>query len=339
MPLVPVSGQRGETQQNRRIAGPPRVLSAAILRYLRRPFSRLSCGGSALDFTLYWFMFPVSILVATCAMLSGIGGAALFTPIFILVFPLLGPEYVLESTIAAIGAALFTQTFGFLSGFVGYYRRRLIDFGLAWRLIRFSVPVAILGALTASLVHDSVLLSAYALLVAVLAVVLWRNIPPPIRESAHDPDLDERKVTDSSGKEYVYDMPRLGPKHYLLTGIGAFLTGMVSVGIGEVTISKLTRKGVPIAVAAATSVLVVIATVVFASFTLFAQLIQSGGWGAVPWNLLIYDIPGVLIGGQIGPRLQGRISQHTMRRAISILFVLLAVAMLTVALGSGSGTH
>ena len=29
-----------------------------------------------MDFTLYWFMFPVSILVATCAMLSGIGGAA-----------------------------------------------------------------------------------------------------------------------------------------------------------------------------------------------------------------------------------------------------------------------
>ena len=59
-----------------------------------------------MDFTLYWFMFPVSIVVATCAMLSGIGGAALFTPIFILVFPLLGPEYVLNSTIAAISAAL-----------------------------------------------------------------------------------------------------------------------------------------------------------------------------------------------------------------------------------------
>ena len=58
-----------------------------------------------MDFTLYWFMFPVAIVVATCAMLSGIGGAALFTPIFILVFPLLGPEYVLHSTIAAISAA------------------------------------------------------------------------------------------------------------------------------------------------------------------------------------------------------------------------------------------
>jgi uncharacterized membrane protein YfcA len=39
-----------------------------------------------------------------------------------------------------------------------------------------------------------------------------------------------------------------------------------------------------------------------------------------------------LIGGQIGPRLQGKISPHAMRRAISILFVLLSVAMMFVAL-------
>ena len=80
-----------------------------------------------MDFTLYWFMFPVSIVVATCAMLSGIGGAALFTPIFILVFPLLGPEYVLNSTIAAIRAALITQSCGFLSGVIGSVRRRLLE--------------------------------------------------------------------------------------------------------------------------------------------------------------------------------------------------------------------
>ncbi len=107
---------------------------------------------------------------------------------------------------------------------------------------------------------------------------------------------------------------------------------MVSVGIGEVTISQLTRKGVPVAVAAATSVLVVIVTIVFASTTLVAQMVKQGGWQAVPWNLLLYDIPGVLIGGQIGPLLQGRVSPRTMRRAIGVLFAMLAIAMGFVAL-------
>ena len=283
-----------------------------------------------MDFTLYWFMFPVSIIVATCAMLSGIGGAALFTPIFILVFPLLGPEYVLSSTIAAISAALITQTFGFFSGFVGYYRRRLIDYSLARRILWVAVPTAVIGTLVASLVHDSVLLASYSLLVAVLAVVMWRNRPPAHEHSAGQ-HQQYTTITDSRGHDYTYRMPTLGMKSYALTGLGAFLTGMVSVGIGEVTISKLTRKGLPIAVAAATSVLVVIVTVAFASTTLAVQLIKAGGWTAVPWNLLVYDIPGVLIGGQIGPRLQGKVAPHTMRRAIAVLFIVLAIAMLTVA--------
>ena len=285
-----------------------------------------------MDFTLYWFMFPVSILVATCAMLSGIGGAALFTPIFILVFPLLGPEYVLGSTIAAIGTALITQTFGFLSGFIGYYRRKLIDYRLASRIIVVAVPAALAGAFTAGIVHDSVLLAGYALLVAALAGVMWRNRPPATAAAVAMKKPESRTIVDSRGHEYAYDVPRLGAGSKLLTAAGAFLTGLVSVGIGEVTISQLTRKGLPIAVAAATSVMVVITTVVFASTALVAQLLKSGGWTAVPWNLLAYDIPGVLIGGQIGPRLQGRISPHAMRRAISLLFVVLSVAMMFVAL-------
>ena len=277
-------------------------------------------------------MFPVSIFVATCAMLSGIGGAAFFTPIFILVFPLLGPDYVLESTLAAVGAALFTQTFGFLSGFIGYYRRKLIDYALAWRILRIAIPMAVFGALAASLVHDSVLLASYALLVGVLAFVMWRN-PVPKKKTHLKHDVTRARVlTDSRGHSYEYDDPQLATGNHALTGVGAFLTGMVSVGIGEVTISQLTRQGIPIAVAAATSVLVVIVTVVFASTALFAQLIQAGGWTAVPWNLLFYDIPGVLIGGQIGPRLQGLVSQHTMRRAISLLFIVLGTAMLAVAM-------
>lgn len=284
-----------------------------------------------MDFTLYWFMFPVSIAVATCAMLSGIGGAALFTPIFILVFPLLGEEYVLASTMTAIAAALFTQTFGFLSGFIGYYRRKLIDYALAWRLFRFSVPVAILGALTANLVHDSVLLAGYALLVTVLAFVMWK-VPMQVTEAGVR--VDGRATverTDSRGETYTYEMPHFGPGSLGLTSVGAFLTGMVSVGIGEVTISQLTHKRVPIAVAAATSVLVVILTIVFATTTMLADLIQAGGWTNVPWNLLAYSVPGVLIGGQIGPRLQGLVPQQQMRRAIGVLFATLAVAMLGVA--------
>jgi uncharacterized membrane protein YfcA len=270
-----------------------------------------------MDFTLYWFMFPVSICVATCAMLSGIGGAALFTPIFVLLFPILGPEYVLASTFAAISTALLTQTFGFISGFIGYYRRRMIDFDLALRFIKISAPVAVIGALVAHIVHDAILIAAYATLVFVLAIgMLFLR-----RQQTSRPNFDS-------------PAPRaeFRPHDFALTGLGAFLTGMVSVGIGEVIVSRLTRRGVPVGTAAATSVAIVMCTILLATATLITQLVRDGGIGAVPWNLICYEVPGVAIGGQIGPRLQGLVSQRTMERAIGTLFIFLAFAMMTVAL-------
>lgn len=285
-----------------------------------------------MDLTQYWFMLPVSVLVATSAMLCGIGGAALFTPIFILIFPLIGPEYVLQSTVAAIGTALLTETFGFSSGFIGYYRKKTIDFELAVQFLKVAVPVAIIGAFSAHWIPDGILIGGYALLVLLLAVVLifFHHDSIPRLASPAEQRRMRRKV-DHQGREYVYHHPELGIGSGVVTGVGAFLTGIVSVGIGEVVVPQLTKRGIPVAVAAATSVAVVIVTAACASFTLIGQIISEGGMEAVPWNLVMYTIPGVIIGGQIGPRLQGLIAQRTMERLIGIVFLVLSAAMFVVA--------
>lgn len=297
-------------------------------RIIDRPFS---AGVTPMDFTLYWFMLPVAALVATCAMLSGIGGAALFTPIFILVFPLLGPQYPLESGIAAIGTALLTQIFGFSSGFISYYRRRLIDFGLAAKFLRISAPVAIVGALAAGALHDAFIVGGYALLAGILAYILFFHSRGADFGASTSPAVGDnagmRRRTDRAGKTYFYRDVVFGPAAVLITSIGAFLTGLLSVGIGEVIVPQLTRRGVPMAVAAATSVAVVIVTVACASFTLVGQMVAKGGLSAVPWSLVCYTIPGVIIGGQIGPHLHGRISQRQLDRANGVLFLLIAIAM------------
>lgn len=289
-----------------------------------------------MDFTLYWFMFPVSMLIATTAMLSGIGGAAMFTPLFVIVFPLLGPEYPLEATVAAIGTALLTELFGFGSGFVGYLRRRLIDFRTAGRFILIAVPVAVGGALVAHLVAEYVLLIGYAVLMLVLAVIMaFFHHQPAVESVMAEPEpvgaavsqRTHRLIVDNHGNEHVYVPPPLRATGAGVTGTGAFLTGMLSVGIGEVVMPQLAKRGVPVPVAAATSVMVVIATVAAASFTQISKLISEGGLEAVPWNLVCYTIPGVLIGGQIGPLLHGRISQRVTETAIGGLFLLIAVAM------------
>ncbi|MEE8371935.1 MAG: sulfite exporter TauE/SafE family protein [Sphingomonadales bacterium] len=285
-----------------------------------------------MDFTLYWFMFPVSILVATTAMLSGIGGAALFTPIFLIIFPLLGPEYMLATPIAAIGVALLTEVFGFSSGFVGYYRKGLIDFGSAVPFIAVGVPVAIFGALMLQFMNANILKGAYGTLMLILAWVMIRHHEPVEHEidvltaDSHNA-REPRSITARDGTVYKYLKPRQG-KGAIATGFGAFLTGLLSVGIGEVVMPQLAKRNrIPVPVAAATSVFTVIVVIASASFTQISALVAAGGVNAVPWNLVAYTVPAVIIGGQIGPRLQGKVSQYAMERGIGILFAVIGVAM------------
>ena len=301
-----------------------------------------------MDFTLYWFMFPVAIMVATTAMLSGIGGAALFMPIFLLCFPLLGPEYILASPVVAIACALLTETFGFASGFTGYYRRKLIDFAQAPTFLIIAIPAAIVGALLSHYMDPTLIRGAYGALMLILAVILLRGHDVPIEEvygedlytddeghlgselnrqaAKQSRETGNRTLVDREGQQYNYRAYKARP---VPTGVGGFLSGLLSAGIGEVVMPQLVKEGkFPIPVAAATSVLIVIVTVVSASFTHIATLINQGGVNAVPWHLVAYTIPGVIIGGQIGPRLQGKIHSHTMERAIGIVFGLIGLAML-----------
>jgi len=279
--------------------------------------------------------------VATTAMLSGIGGAAFFMPIFLIIFPLLGPEYTLASPVAAISVALLTETFGFSSGFVGYYRKRLIDFKVARTLILFAVPLAIAGALLSHLANPEHLKFGYSMLMLILAYILFRGHGPEEAETGQPMSgfwakwldrsgytVEQRQTTDREGKVFTYEFhtPKKGA---VPLGLSGLLTGLLSVGIGEVVMPLLIRRyRFPVPVAAATSILVVIVTVMSASFTHISTLIAEGGLNAVPWNLVCYTVPAVIIGGQIGPRLQGKVSSQTMEKVIACLFVLIGISML-----------
>jgi len=229
-----------------------------------------------------------------------------------------------------------TEVFGFSSGFIGYYRKRLIDFRSAVPFICVSIPVAIVGALLFGFLQEQEVLlkGAYALLMLILCPVILRHTPPrnvladAADNDAVNADAEIREITGRDGTTYRFRKPRQGIIGGFFTSIGSFLTGFLGVGVGEVILPQLVKRNhVPVAVAAATSVLTVIVTIASASFTQIAALIEAGGLSAVPWNLVCYTIPAVIIGGQIGPLLQGRIAQRKLEKAIAILFGIIGVSM------------
>lgn len=328
-------------------AAAPRLLdvsSSQLLQQLDAP----------LDGFRYAFMLPTATLVATCCQLAGIGGAALFSPIFLLVFPLLGPEYPLASPAAAIASALLTEVFGFASGLSGYARRGLVAWPVALQYSALAVPAALVGALAARYLaaDPAVLRGAYAALMLGLVAFLTLSPAPAELASLADEECElpasgaqgGRGPTSelpaptasqlaASGERLTYLVPPKGSAgSSALTGGGALLTGLLGVGVGECVLPQLLRAScMPLPLAAGTSVAVVVVTAAAAATVQFASLAAAAGddiGAVVPWSLVAFTIPGVLLGGQLAPWLASKrvLSDAQVEAFAAALFGVVGVA-------------
>jgi len=213
--------------------------------------------ASAIDLSVYPFMLPVCVLVAFLANSSGIGGAALFGPIFLIVFPALGPQYPLASPAAAVGVAILVESFGFSSGVTGYFRRGLIDFRAAGQWAAVAMPTALLAskylalpALALKALYSLLMLSlgAYLLREATLseaaidAAPLSDALPAGVDGDGEEAGLTT--LTERSGKAYTYPTPAIDIPGGLVSAAGGVLCGLLGVGIGEVVLPQLLRRQV-----------------------------------------------------------------------------------------------
>ncbi len=132
----------------------------------------------------------------------------------------------------------------------------------------------------------------------------------------------------ADGKEYCYHVcnRKWG---MLLTGMGAMAAGMLSFGLGEIEVTQLIKRcKLPMRIAAATSVFIITFTVIAASITHIINLSSNGGFLTIPWNIVLMTAPGVLIGGQVGSRISGHVSQEKMEDFLGLLFASIGIIML-----------
>jgi uncharacterized membrane protein YfcA len=273
-------------------------------------------------------MFPVSVVVATVAMASGVEGATVFSPIFILALGL--PPHV------AIGAGLITETFGFASGLYAYSRKKLIDYRLGLALLVVTVPTSILGSFAAGLVPAVVLKTILGVGLMVVAASFLRSptaadvsyLDRGIRAQYGDDNAETVLVT-AEGEEIRYTVCNR-TEGMTIAGLGSLFMGMVSTGLGELNgYFLLQRCRVPSKVAVATSVFIVVVTALTAATGHLVQFVRSGPEVLeTVLSLVVFTVPGVVIGGQLGPYVSNRISQHTLERGMGLLFALVGLVTL-----------
>lgn len=275
----------------------------------------------------YWFMLPVAISIATIAMAAGVGGATFFSPLFILALGL-PPE-------VAIGTGLITEVFGFASGLTAYARKRLIDYRLGLSLLVAAIPMALIGTIAIKWI-DSTLLKVI-LGIGLFAVALSLLRSPETREielfdssikKEFRGDKAETVLKSRDGEEFHYTVCNR-TEGRLIAGIGGLFVGLISTGLGELNGYFLLRRcRVPSIVSIATSVFVVAGTALAASVGHILRFAQADGEVLnTVLSIVIFTVPGVILGGQLGSKLASVIPQKTMEVGLGILFI--GVAALT----------
>ena len=256
-----------------------------------------------------WFMFPVAVGIATIAMSAGIGGAVMFAPFFMLVLRL--------DPLLALGTGLVIEVFGFSSGLIGYWRKKVIHFEIVKQLIILTIPATIIGVV----LGRGIPVIALKLLLALLILYLAYQFLLRGKECLP-------KDPRCTGISTIHKKLTLTKTVKATTLLGGLLIGMISAGLGEVNeLNFLQRMKMPVPAASGTSVFLVAMSAII-GVCVHTYFLFSEGDLAILSNvlsLLIFTIPGVVLGAQVGVLLSNRINRHTMGKFVGVLFVILAI--------------
>ena len=243
------------------------------------------------------------------------------------------------SPAVAIGTALMTEVFGFASGVTAHGRAGTIDWTVARRLALFAAPAGVGGSLLAGVIPEVALKLTLGMGLFVIALAFIRHQPHAEEDAAIargenlTEDFEERHVVARDGEVFDYKLCR-HREGQVASGVGGLFVGLISTGLGELnTYALIKRCRIPTRVTVATSVVVVAITALAASVTHLIDLASSSGDDLQDVaNLVVFMIPGVVIGGQLGPQIVRRIDPVRMIRSLGWLFVFVGGVTLVEAL-------
>ncbi|MDX2013413.1 MAG: sulfite exporter TauE/SafE family protein [Myxococcaceae bacterium] len=239
--------------------------------------------------------FVVGTLLGLVFAVLGAGGGILAVPVLLVLFG--------TSLQTATGAGLAVVWAAALSGAVSHARGGRVDVKVAASFGLPSIAGAALGAKLHALVPERVSMVAFAVVLLVALVALFR------------PKLE------GDGKR-----PRLAAMVLVGLVTGA-LTGFLGVGGGFLIVPALTLfAGLPLHRAIGTSMAVIsLASLSGAVVHLLA--------GHVPFELVLPMGAGAVVGAFAGAPLAGKLPERPLRLGFATLSVVVAVGMLVKALG------
>ncbi|RZN36611.1 MAG: sulfite exporter TauE/SafE family protein [Methanosarcinales archaeon] len=250
-----------------------------------------------MEFT-YWYLFPIGIVISIISMTSGISGANFWIPVY-LFFIGLNPRIV-------FWLALLTMLFGFGSGVIRNVYQGTVNWYIVKQYLITTVPAAIVGSLLASYVNEKVLILIFGLFVFIYG--LYQLISSSNTQKAK---VKHQKIFWEVGI------------------IAGFLKGLIATGLGKLIVPGMwnhERIGHPSEVIGSAVVIIFIVDIVAALTRMnpvFVNELVDNRTALM--SVLIFVLPSVVIGGQIGPQIIRNVDVNRLKIFISLTLIFVSI--------------
>ncbi len=244
-----------------------------------------------------WISLPAGVLIATMVSVVGIGGGILWMPFFIIVLKI-SPE-------SAVLTSLLIQTAGMGSGTLTFARKKQVDFRLVICLLIVTAPGIAAGAYLSHVINPKNLEFVLGILALATAMIF-------VSASHQYGDIGQDRAQLKNARKFA-----------LITGSLAVVSGLLSVSIGEWLVPLMRSKlSLRMQVAVATSIATVFGNCVIG--VLFHFLL--GSHANLP--IVLWAVPGVIIGGQIGPRIAIHINERMLKEIFIFFLTLIGIHLI-----------
>lgn len=244
-----------------------------------------------------WLALPTGIFIATVSSTVGIGGGILWMPFLIIILKL-RPD-------TAVVTSLLIQTAGMGSGTIAFWHKRQIDVRLMLFLLAVTIPGIAIGVLLARSIAPAYLELALGVLTLSTALIFV--------------SANQRYGEKGNVRSNI----RLAGRYSWAFSSMAIASGMLSVSIGEWIVPLMrTKLSLKMGVAVATSI-----GTIFGICVLGATLHLLMG-GRADMVALLWAVPGVIIGGQIGPRITERTNDRILKEFFIFMLTLIGIHLI-----------
>ncbi|MBE0524736.1 MAG: sulfite exporter TauE/SafE family protein [Methanosarcinales archaeon] len=246
----------------------------------------------------FWYLFPIGIIISIVSMSAGISGANFWIPIYLFLIKI--------DPLISFWLALITMIFGFGSGVIRNIYQGTVNWYMVKQYLIPTIPAAVIGSLLTSHVNENILIFIFGSFIFIYGTY-------------------QLTTSITSRKEQ--------PKHqrifWELGILAGFMKGLIATGLGKLITPGMWnhyRIKNPSQVIGSTVVIIFIVDIIAAVARMnpfFVNELIENKLEIV--NILVFVLPSVVIGGQIGPQTIRGLEANHLKIYISIILILVSM--------------